>query len=140
VDHPPSADRLCSGQHPTGDRKSPVLMKRRGFLALFGGGVAAAATKTAVALPAAEFVPVPSLVEVKPLLGELRYFYEAVPDSRYFSPAHGCHHPDVQWISRTVLQIFDGEQWVSDDSPQGVEAHNRALRFYQRTPTEGHQT
>jgi hypothetical protein len=110
-----------------------VLTKRRGFLALFGGGVAAAVTKTAVALPADKFVPAPSLAEVKPFLGEMRLFAECAPEM-------GSHCHSASPSIRVVKQIFDGVNWVLEDSNEGVDALNKARRFYQGTPTEGHQT
>lgn len=111
-------------------------MNRRklfGFFAAAPVGVAGAvaAIKDAVAKP------VPS---AEPILGELRVTFSAgvscspvgAPNTHsVFDPGHS--HNIFTTVAIPEQQIYDGDKWVALNSFEGVEAHNKALRTYERS-------
>ena len=84
-------------------------MNRRSFFGAF-----AAAPLVAVGAKAAP-------PEITPHLGELRAVVVTLTDQ--FNLAHSC-------VGTVETHIWNGDAWVNQDSFEGIDAHNRAMRLY----------
>lgn len=108
-----------------------AVIARRSLLIGLGSLIAAPAivkaehimkVRTPIVLRQAKSTPQPE--EIKPLLGEIRHFYEAVPESQVTGRF------DFGRMTAIVKRkIFDGGEWLDMDSEPGCETWNKLVRM-----------